>query len=234
MSLQLFKSAVCLILFALFALARFFRCTPNKTDKTCVIYHIMERSGEYIALRNPSRLCWLMGVIYAGLFYWSLPVLIWRYGKFRSICLILFPIIISLIFSYFNAMLGLFFRLVFIALTGLYVVVVYDLKFREQTLLERGWVRIRSYKSSSSKEAIDKFLKENDFEAKFNQKYGKNCTERKCDAYINSGLDVCPKYLGLNQCRHHTCQHVYAVFIRFITCLTCAITNRVSAFLSSI
>lgn len=166
----------------MFVLLRKLRRSPNKTQADCVTYDVMERASKRIALRNPSRCCWWMGLIYAGLFYLSVPVLIWRYGLYRSLSLVLIPIVISFGFSQLIAVTfdldamftGFAIIICFRAIGGLYVV-SNDLKYRKIILGTRGWNMIGSCAATSEQKATDFFQhspKKSDPEIDFNRMYG--------------------------------------------------------------
>jgi hypothetical protein len=143
----------------LFTLLWFFRRSPNKNQADCISYDVMERSDKRIALCNRSKFSWLMGLTYSGLFFLSLPVLIWRYGKYLSLWVIAIPFVSSLAISHLVASDGsaMFLSIVLLiilrAICGLYLV-ANDLKFQKKALFSRGWRMIGSCEVSSRKNAM--------------------------------------------------------------------------------
>lgn len=144
-------------------LLRFIIRSPIKIQANSVSYDVMERSGKRIALRNSSKFSWLIGFTYAGLFYLSLPFMIWRYGKYRSIWFVAIPFVISFAISYLVAsdggsamLLGIVLQIIIRAIGGLYIE-ANDLKFQKKTLVSRGWEIIGSCEATSSKNAMEFF-----------------------------------------------------------------------------
>lgn len=117
-----------------------------------------------MALRNPPRYKWLMGLMYAGLFYMSLPVLIWRYGKYPSLLLLTIPIginigisqVLSYAFALNYMITGIFLSLFIRAFVALYVV-ANDMTYRNKALIARGWQLVGSCEVTSRKNAMEFF-----------------------------------------------------------------------------
>jgi len=139
----------------------YLRGCAKKKRADCVSYDVMERSKKLIALRNPPQFQWLKGLTYAGLFYLSTPILIWRYGIYRTLELVVIPFVISfcipLLFDALFDLEGLSGTLVLISiirpLGGLYVA-VNDLKFRRDALVDRGWRSVDSCQATSGKDTV--------------------------------------------------------------------------------
>ena len=101
-----------------------------------------------------------MGLAYAALFYFSLPLLIWRYGKLLPLLFIAIPFALSLaITSVVSSddltkfFLGTVLNVIIRAIGGLYIV-SNDSKLYRQTLLSRGWEMIGSCEASTKKSAM--------------------------------------------------------------------------------
>jgi hypothetical protein len=115
-----------------------------------VSIEVMERSNKRTTLRNPPRFCWLAGLLYSSLFYWGLPILIWRYGIYRALGLIVLPIVVSIGIPYLAAeffglisveekiMVGFFALIAIRSIVGVHVA-TNDLKYRKSALYMRGW-----------------------------------------------------------------------------------------------
>jgi hypothetical protein len=165
----IFSSAfagVCILFFVLLCfINRWLQSWLKKVPTIGISYDVMERSGKRIALRNPSKFGWLMGLTYVGIFYLSLPVLIWRYGNKQAFWLIIFPPGISIIISQLIAYIfasdaknsRFFMSIIFRAVVGLYVM-ANDLEFRKNILIIRGWEIIGTCEATSSKNAIHFFF----------------------------------------------------------------------------
>jgi hypothetical protein len=59
-------------------------------------YEVFIRKEKRFALSCSLQTSWLYGALYAGLFFISLPIFIWRYGFRNGILLILVPLAIGI------------------------------------------------------------------------------------------------------------------------------------------
>ena len=138
-----------------------FRRPKTKSETSGTTYDIMERSGKRIALQNPSNISWLMGLMYATLFYCSLPVLIWRYGKALSLLFIVTPFALSFAITCIVSsdggtkfFLGIVLKVIIRAIGGL-IIVSNDTKLYRKALVSRGWEMKGSSKATSRKNAMN-------------------------------------------------------------------------------
>ncbi len=130
-----------------------------------VSFEVMERSNKRTTLRNPSRVKWYAGLFYSGFFYFGLPFFIWRYGIYRALGLIVataatcfgLPFLAGLVFNLSGetSRAGIFIvASVFLrAAVGVYVA-LNDIRFRRETLVNRGWTSLGSCTAKSKKEAL--------------------------------------------------------------------------------
>lgn len=133
------------------------------SGSNCTTYDVLERSGKRIALQIQSNISWFMGLIYAALFYYSLPILIWRYGKYYTLLFIATPFLVSFAITIMvtsnssdNFLLGFIFKLVFCPIVGTYIA-SNDAKIYRKTLFARGWEMLGQCEATSRKKAIDSY-----------------------------------------------------------------------------
>jgi hypothetical protein len=138
----------------------------KKAEEKSFEYEVFGKKDKIAALRNPDSLRWFYGLLYAGLFYAGLPILIWRYGFKQSLWLILLPVICafggSFILGDYVSVDGLsIIALILIKpLAGMYLY-VNDWQLRRNIVLERGWTSHGEGEGVSRKEVIKGYLGQN-------------------------------------------------------------------------
>lgn len=163
---------------------RFFTRSPKTFGTKVKSYDVFHRTGtRRIAVCKQSKFNWLMGLAYSGLLFISMPLIIWRYGKYPSLYLFVAPVGISfaisfLVFEDVSAIKPLL--TIFFAFGGLYIV-ANDLEYYKKALVTRGWKMIGSCEATSEKKATELFQHaprmsdpENTFNRKYGRKYGTN------------------------------------------------------------
>ena len=128
-------------------------------------YGVLARGNKRCALHSPPHFNWPTGLIFSTFFLFSLPLLIWRYGIYRALCLILAPFVVAVgvpqvlnefIFkdsSVGGVSLSLWLLLAMRSLIGLSVA-WNDSKYCQHSLVQRGWKNVGLFQAASKKLAI--------------------------------------------------------------------------------
>lgn len=130
-----------------------FRRTIVERQSKVASYEVLARDSRRYAIRSPPYFNWPCGLMYSTFFFFSLPLLIWRYGTYRALGLALVPLLVATGMTYvidISPFLLLLLARSFIGLT----VASNDSKYRERTMLKRGWMKIGTYGSASRSQAI--------------------------------------------------------------------------------
>lgn len=124
-------------------------------------YEIFTNADEKIALKRRLRISWFIGLIYVVLFYFSLPVLIWRYGLKKGTLLLFLPIFFGIVASSIIGDVGTIERFgvgiitssILRTFVGMYIF-LNDREILVKTLMSSGWVSIGHCKAKSRKAAV--------------------------------------------------------------------------------
>ena len=130
-------------------------------------YDVLSRESRRCAVRSVPYFNWPAGLMYSSFFVLGLPLLIWRYGTYRTLGLVLLPFaaafavpqVLHAFMSIFrdssagNVEPSLFWFFVARSLIGLGVA-WHDSQYHQLTLLKRGWLNIGTYQAKSKKLAI--------------------------------------------------------------------------------
>ena len=150
---------ICSALFIAFGLFRSKRTSPQSKQKDGSLeFEILQRGRERKGVKTSESFNWAMGLVYSGGFYLLLPVLIWRYGLWMALILIVVPLAIG---GGIGLGLG---RMEIGLLTGFFlrgygglIAARNDQRLHRKALLRRGW-QIGGFEiAASSKAALLQF-----------------------------------------------------------------------------
>lgn len=130
-----------------------FHRTIIENQSRVASYEVLARDSRRYAVRSPPHFNWPFGLMYSTFFFFGLPFLIWRYGTYRTLGLALVPLVVAIGMTYAFDISPFLVLLLERSFIGLYVA-SNDSKYRERTLLKRGWISIGTYESESRSQAI--------------------------------------------------------------------------------
>ena len=130
-------------------------------------FEVLSRENKLCAVRLPPYFNWPVGLTYSTIFLLSLPLLIWRYGIYRTLGLVLVPFAVAVGVPYvLDALMSIFrdsrvgnvepsllWLLLARSLVGLSVA-WNDSKYCQRTLLKHDWHHVGTYQAKSKKLAI--------------------------------------------------------------------------------
>lgn len=125
---------------------------------------VFEKGQKRKALHESPHFNWLVGMLYAMLFFWFIPILWWRYGIRISVLLIVLPLILPLLVTAtYNTIfpslsfdrdaslvLGLLLGSLMKGAIGVYIASI-DTKLSAKNLLRCGWQKVCSIDAPNGK-----------------------------------------------------------------------------------
>ena len=169
----LFSLALALGSLLLFAL--FYAMSGRRTKRVRSIppvqmdFDILERGRCLLALRSVPSFSLFFGGLFAGAFYWALPIMIWRYGWRRAANILLVCLAIGTALGFLAASLSmvavdfgprlLLGQLLLVPVRGLAGIYVAkrDGQFRLAALTMRGWSKVGACNAVSARAAVKSY-----------------------------------------------------------------------------
>ena len=67
------------------------RRTVSGVEAAFALYEVLAKESRRSAVKSPPHFNWPAGLFYSTFFYFGLPWLIWRYGIYRGVGLVVVP-----------------------------------------------------------------------------------------------------------------------------------------------